>query len=104
VDRLLDLTGVANGLDSDLNDHKSQATEPAKKLLDIGSGWGYLVKRASERGLQATGLCNCASMVQCASERYVSMWLSLYSYRCVSLYFCLLCSYSHVFTYSCICI
>ena len=63
VDRILDLT---NG---------------ARRVLDIGSGWGYLVNRARQRGMDATGLCNCVNMVRLAQERYASEWFQLLDYR-----------------------
>jgi hypothetical protein len=54
VDRILELTQASGSKD--------------KKLLDIGSGWGYLVSRAREEGMEAYGLCNCRSMVVSAKS------------------------------------
>jgi DUF1365 family protein len=56
VDRILSLTQAG--------DSKN------KKVLDIGSGWGYLVHRAREQGMDAYGLCNCRSMVVRANSQH----------------------------------
>ncbi|KDO33400.1 hypothetical protein SPRG_02207 [Saprolegnia parasitica CBS 223.65] len=55
--------------------------QPGEKLLDIGSGWGFLVHAAREAGIEATGLCNCRSMVAAARERYGDALFSLRDYR-----------------------
>jgi cyclopropane-fatty-acyl-phospholipid synthase len=49
---------------------KKQKKRAPIKLMDIGSGWGYLVHAASQRGYEATGLCNCKSMVALAQQKY----------------------------------
>ncbi len=64
VERLLDLAG-----------------SDAKRLMDIGSGWGYLVHAAKERGFEyAVGLCNCKSMNELATEKYGNNY-SMLDYR-----------------------
>ncbi|ETV78934.1 hypothetical protein H257_07724 [Aphanomyces astaci] len=58
----------------------SQA-KPGEKLMDIGSGWGYLVHAGRQRGILATGLCNCRSMVAAARARYGDPLFALQDYR-----------------------
>ncbi|KAH9113237.1 hypothetical protein AeMF1_012510 [Aphanomyces euteiches] len=65
VQRILDLTQA----------------RPGDKMLDIGSGWGYLVHAAHKAGIDATGLCNCRSMVAAARSRYGDKLFSLQDYR-----------------------
>ncbi|ETV91310.1 hypothetical protein H310_14130 [Aphanomyces invadans] len=65
VQRILDLT----------------LAKPGEKLVDIGSGWGYLVHAARKAGIDATGLCNCRSMVGAARARYGDSNFALQDYR-----------------------
>merc|ERR1711907_403360 len=68
VNRIIDLTGITK-------------TDNTSRLMDIGSGWGYLVHAAHLRGIQASGLCNCESMVQKASEKFGKAHFSQMDYR-----------------------
>jgi ubiquinone/menaquinone biosynthesis C-methylase UbiE len=47
------------------------------RLMDIGSGWGYLVSAAKARGDDAMGLCNCESMFSLATERYGPLFVKM---------------------------
>jgi len=51
------------------------------KLLDIGSGWGYLVGAARSKGIEAYGLCNCESMINESRARYGAKLFSKMDYR-----------------------
>jgi len=56
IDRLLDLGEVG----------------PGTRVLDIGCGWGFLCKKAMERGARVMGVCNCKDMIQRATKAHVS--------------------------------
>jgi len=59
IDRILDLADV-------------DSTQPPK-LLDLGCGWGQLVRRAAqERGAQAVGITNSPSMCKTCNDRSLS--------------------------------